>query len=58
MSNHFEMNTLMVTKEIMIVKMKKTKKKRGLDYKQFEIIDNRDQRPKSTKKRRDRNKIT
>ena len=34
----------------------KDKEKRGRDYKQFEIIDNRDQEPKSTKKKRPRQK--
>ena len=32
------------------------KEKRGRDYKQFKIIYNRDQGPKSTKKRRDQDK--
>ena len=34
----------------------KDKEKRGRGSKQFEIIDNRDQEPKSTKKKRDRYK--
>ena len=34
----------------------KDEEKRGRDYKQFEIIYNRDQGPKSAKKRRDRDK--
>ena len=34
----------------------KDKEKRGRDYKKFEIIDNGDQEPKSTKKKRDHDK--
>ena len=34
----------------------KDEEKRGLDYKQFEIIDNGAQEPNSTKKRRDQDK--
>ena len=36
----------------------KDKKKRGHDYKQFEIIDNEDQKPKSTKKEETETKKT
>ena len=36
----------------------KDKEKRERDYKQFKIIDNGDQGPKATKKRRDRDKKT
>ena len=37
-------------KKIYDIKNVKDEEKRGLDYRRFEIIDNRDQGPKSTKK--------
>ena len=49
MSSHSTINTLILKKNYDSKKVK-DKEKRGRDYKQFEIIDNGDQEPKSTKK--------
>ena len=44
------MNTLMFTKKNYDSEGVKDEEKRGRDYKQFEIMDNGDQGPKSTEK--------
>ena len=52
MSINFTINTLILTKKYQYYNSEKVKdkEKRGCNYKQFEIIDNRGQEPKSTKK--------
>ena len=50
MSSYFTINTQILTKKNFDSEKVKDEEKRGHDHKQFEIIDNRDQEPKSTKK--------
>ena len=50
MSNHFTMNTLMLTKNYDSEKVK-DEEKRGRDYKQFEVIDKKKQKSKWTKEK-------
>ena len=50
MSNNFTINTWILTKKYYESEKVKDEEKRGRDYKQFKIIDNGDQEPKSTKK--------
>ena len=50
MSINFTINTSTLTKKSYDSEKVKDEEKRGRDYKQFEIIDNGDQEPKSTKK--------
>ena len=42
MSNNFTINTSILTKKNYDIEKVKDQEKRGRDYKQFEIIDNRD----------------
>ena len=50
MSNNFTINTSILTKKIYDSETVKGEEKRGRDNKHFEITDNGDQEPKSTKK--------
>ena len=50
MWNDFKINTWIFTKQNNDNEKVKNEEKRGCDYKQFEIIDNGNQEPKSTKK--------
>ena len=58
MSKHFTIITLMLTKKNYYNKELTDEDKRKYDYKQFEIIDNRDQGLKSTKNKETETKKT
>ena len=58
MSKHFTIITLMLTKKNYYNKELTDEDKRKYDYKQFEIIDNRDQGFKSTKNKETETKKT
>ena len=58
MSNNFTINTWTLTKKPPESEKVKDEGKRGRDYKQFEIIDNKDQEPKSTKNKETETKTT
>ena len=56
MSSHITIITIMFTKKNYNSEKVKDEEKRGFDYKQFKIIYNRNQGPKSTKKKENETK--